>query len=130
MKYKIYLVWSLILLLVPVLLLLLFFNVGHSFISSTDGDGYKKNYYELTYNYRLLKGENSICENKKNTRVIPNVDSLNWDSNLLTGFYRGKYFIITNKTQKIETFETRKDFINNLEYLPSNKLEFIHGIAN
>ncbi len=107
----------------------LFFKGGTSLVSGIDGNNRKSNYVKLTEDYAILKVEKTICLNTENgyERVTLNLDSLNWDDNLIVGHSRNKYFKIEVDTQQINYFGTRDSLMLMLSEFPGNTYEGIPG---
>lgn len=102
----------------------LFFKGGTWFVSSIDGNNASSNYTHIISNYYLLKTEKTICENFDNTykRITASIDSLNWNTEIITGYSRATYFKINVATQEINYFDSKDSLLKSVRVIPTEKL--------
>jgi hypothetical protein len=108
------------------------FKLGTGFVSSIDGDGYN-NKTLLTKEFYFSTTDTTIWYrlNKTNTykKIIGTVDSLNWDSQLIIGFDKSKYFEINVTSQKIYFFTSKDSLINKVGLISlTNKVKGVPNI--
>lgn len=108
----------------------LFFKGGTWFVSSIDGNNASSNYTHIISNYYLLKTEKTICENFDNTykRITASIDSLNWNTEIITGYSKATYFKINIATQEINYFGSKDSLLKSVGVIPTENLIEIPGL--
>ncbi|QHT67876.1 hypothetical protein GXP67_15125 [Rhodocytophaga rosea] len=100
------------------------------FLSNIDGNKANINYTSIVKEYSLLRTENSVCLKSINgyKRIIPNVDSLNWNDTIITGYSKQQYFKIHTATHEIKYFTAKTNLIKSIYIVPHLTLNEVPGM--
>lgn len=110
--------------------LYLFLKGSSYFVSSFDGDNSSSNYTNIVGKYYLFNTEKTICLSTESVfnRVTANVDSLNWNHEVIAGYSKKKYFKINIATQEVKYFDTKDSLLQFINVIPDGTITIIPSI--